>query len=82
MAFLVAPQMRRPLNSRHKTERVSMQIPLEWVKVLRRIAAQTQRPLTWIVLGLIKKEATSLGLDELPLLPWEKLADETGEPEK
>jgi hypothetical protein len=62
----------KPTGGKHKTERKPMQVPVDWLRVIRRRASKGEKPALWYVISLVRAECIAAGETDLPPLPWEE----------
>lgn len=67
---------KKRVSGKHKAERKPVMLPAEWQRVLRGLAAERPMPAVWLLVELIKREAESKGVADLPAVPWQAPADE------
>jgi len=64
--------MAKKSTDRHKVARKVIQMPEDWHQVAESLATEGQTPTLWLLISLIKKEAESRGIKNLPPVPWGK----------
>ena len=62
---------KRP-SGKHKTRRVSVQLPEPWLKAAREQAAKGPTPTVWYLVSLIKRDLEQSGRTDIPVAPWEE----------
>jgi hypothetical protein len=62
---------KKKTGGEHKTQRVAVQIPETWMKVLRRLAGKERQPSLWFLLSLIGERADAEKV-ERPAYPWDE----------
>lgn len=65
-------QPKKPTGGQHKTPRVSVQFPKDWLKVARELARKRPTPTVWWLVELIKREAEAAKMADLPPGPWDR----------
>lgn len=53
---------KRRTGGQHVTGRGTMQIPTEWLKIIKRLASIKKQPQMWVVVDLVEAEAKRLGI--------------------
>jgi hypothetical protein len=57
-------------SGRHATPRSPVQIPADWMAVIRQLAAARPAPAVWLIIELVEREAKAAGIAGLPSTPW------------
>lgn len=61
---------KKKTSGRHSTPRKPVQIPEDWLKVIRSMAAERPMPAVWLIIEWAKREAEAAGRKGLPPVPW------------
>ena len=69
----VMRKSKRPTGGKHTTARKTMQVPVDWLNVIRRRASGKEQPALWYVISLVRADCLADGEGDLPPLPWEDI---------
>lgn len=61
---------RKTTSGKHSTPRKPVQIPADWLRVIKELAAKRPAPALWLIIEWAEREAKSAGLKDLPVVPW------------
>lgn len=62
---------KKKASGQHATPRKPVQLPEDWLKVIRQMASDRPMPAVWFLIELVKKEAEAQGRKDLPPVPWQ-----------
>jgi hypothetical protein len=61
---------KKKARGEHATPRQPVQVPTDWLRVIRTLAARRPCPALWLIIEWAKREAEAAGLTDLPPVPW------------
>lgn len=61
---------RKKTSGQHSTPRKPVQIPADWLRVIKSLAAKRPAPAVWLIIEWTKREAEAAGMENLPPVPW------------
>jgi hypothetical protein len=57
-------------SGKHSTPRKPVQVPADWLRVIKSLAAKRPAPAVWLIIEWAKREAEAAGMRDLPPVPW------------
>lgn len=70
-ADILSRMAKKRTGGEHTTLRKPIQMPIDWYKLLHKLAAANKQPMLWYLQHLIAQVADEQGT-ERPKLPWEE----------
>jgi hypothetical protein len=67
---MICMAKRKKQSGEHSTPRKPVQIPANWLKVAKTLAATRPAPVVWYLIELVKRDAEAAGIKDLPPVPW------------
>lgn len=61
---------KKKTSGEHQTKRQPVQVPKDWLRVIKSLAAKRPCPAVWLIIEWAKREAEAAGLTDLPAVPW------------
>lgn len=61
---------KKKVSGQHSTPRKPVQIPADWLRVIKALAAKRPAPAVWLIIEWAKREAEAAGMKDLPVVPW------------
>jgi hypothetical protein len=67
---MIGMAKRKSTSGKHSTPRKPVQVPEDWLKVIRGLAADRPMPAVWLIIEWAKQAAEAAGRKNLPPVPW------------
>lgn len=65
-------RMGKKKSGERATPRQPVQVPTDWLRIAKAMAAKRPAPVVWYLIELVKRDAEAAGLTDLPPTPWDE----------